>query len=69
VPATCARQGCALRAARSPTEGGGRWTIKHARGAQTGAPENIVKELERLQAPKEHELGLRLEWAPEGSGP
>jgi hypothetical protein len=38
-------------------------------GAQTGAPENIVKELERLRAHKEHELGLRLEWAPEGSGP
>ena len=33
------------------------------------ALENIVKELERLRVLKEHELGVRLEEAPEGSGP
>jgi hypothetical protein len=33
------------------------------------ALENIVKELERLRILKEHELGVRLEEAPEGSGP
>ena len=33
------------------------------------ALENIVRELERLRVLKEHELGVRLEYAPEGSGP
>jgi hypothetical protein len=68
VPATCARRGCALRAAPVPNRGepDGR---SNTQGGQTGAPENIVKELERLRAHKEHELSLRLEWAPERSGP
>jgi hypothetical protein len=33
------------------------------------ALENIVRELENLRVLKEHELGVRLEEAPEGSGP
>ena len=36
---------------------------------QLDALENIVRELERLRVLKEHELGVRLEEAPEGSGP
>ena len=40
------------------------------RGArELEALENIVRELERLRVLKEHELGVRLEEAPEGSGP
>ena len=33
------------------------------------ALENIAAELERLRVLKEHELGVELEEAPEGSGP
>ena len=33
------------------------------------AAENIVSELEQLRVLKEHELGVRIEYAPEGSGP
>jgi hypothetical protein len=33
------------------------------------AMENIAIELERLRVLKEHELGVRIEYAPEGSGP
>ena len=33
------------------------------------ALENIAAELERLRVLKEHELGVRLKEAPEGSGP
>jgi hypothetical protein len=33
------------------------------------ALENIVRELERLRVLKEHELGVELKEAPEGSGP
>ena len=33
------------------------------------ALENIAAQLEQLRILKEHELGVRLEEAPEGSGP
>ena len=73
MPATCARHLCTpgLRSAGGPgpQPRGEADGPSNTQGAQTGAPENIVKELERLRAHKEHELGLRLEWAPEGSGP
>jgi division protein CdvB (Snf7/Vps24/ESCRT-III family) len=39
------------------------------RARELEALENIVRELERLRVLKEHELGVRLEEAPEGSGP
>jgi hypothetical protein len=39
------------------------------KGRELDALENIVKELERLRVLKEHELGVQLEYAPEGSGP
>jgi len=40
-----------------------------SRARELEALENIVRELERLRILKEHELGVRLEEAPEGSGP
>jgi hypothetical protein len=39
------------------------------RERQLEALELIAAELERLWVLKEHELGVRLEYAPEGSGP
>jgi hypothetical protein len=39
------------------------------KGRELEALENIVRELERLRVLKEHELGVRLKEAPEGSGP
>ncbi len=39
------------------------------RARQLDALENIVRELEQLLVLKEYELGVRLEYAPEGSGP
>ena len=36
---------------------------------ELGALENIADELERLRVLKEYELNVRLEEAPEGSGP
>src|SRR5215212_102585 len=42
---------------------------KERRARELDALENIVKELERLRVLKEHELGVRLEEAPEGRGP
>ena len=33
------------------------------------APENIAAELERLRVLKEHELGVSLEYDPDGGGP
>ena len=39
------------------------------RARELEALENIVRELERLRVLKEHELGVRLEETPEGSGP
>ena len=42
---------------------------KTRRARTWDAPENIAAELERLRVLKEHELGVRLEEAPEGSGP
>ena len=44
------------------------WT-KRREGRDPEAPELIAAELERLRVLKEHELGARLEEAPEGSGP
>ena len=42
---------------------------KTRRGRELDALENISTELVRLRVLKEHELGVRLEEAPEGSGP
>jgi hypothetical protein len=53
------RRGMARRS--HPRSSGGR--------AMQDALENIVRELENLRVLKEHELGVRLEEAPEGSGP
>jgi hypothetical protein len=39
------------------------------KGRELDALENIAKELERLRVLKEHELGVELKEAPEGSGP
>ena len=39
------------------------------RARELDALGNIAAELERLRVLKEHELGVRLEDAPEGSGP
>jgi hypothetical protein len=39
------------------------------RARELDALEIIAAELERLRVLKEHELGVRLEQAPEGSGP
>jgi hypothetical protein len=39
------------------------------RARQLHALENIATELLRLRVLKEHELGVELEGAPEGSGP
>jgi hypothetical protein len=45
----------------------GEWTSTHAR-RELDALEFIVRELERLRILKEHELGIELKEAPEGSG-
>ena len=39
------------------------------RARELDALENIAAGLERLRVLKEHELGVRLEYAPVGSGP
>jgi len=39
------------------------------KGRELDALEIIAAELERLRVLKEHELGVRLKEAPEGSGP
>jgi hypothetical protein len=39
------------------------------RARELDALENIAAELERLRVLKEHELDVRLEYDPEGSGP
>jgi hypothetical protein len=54
---------------RPKTERRGRWTKRHASARELDALENIAKELERLRVLKEHELGVELKEAPEGSGP
>jgi hypothetical protein len=42
---------------------------KSRRVRELDAPENIASVLTRLRVLKEHEPGVRLEEAPEGSGP
>ena len=39
------------------------------RGRELDALENIAAELERLRVLKEHELGVRVEYPPEGDFP
>jgi hypothetical protein len=39
------------------------------RARELDAPDLIAEELERLMVLKEHGLGVRLEYDPEGSGP
>ncbi len=42
---------------------------RQRRARELDALELIAAELEKLRVLKEHELGVRLEEAPEGSGP